>query len=64
MDISDFVTIEDVRQACRDLGIRDWTELTDTRVEPGEAEAIRQAVGAEALQVSRETFQQGLEVEL
>lgn len=64
MDISDFVTIEDVRQACRDLGIRDWTELTDIRVEPGEAEAIRQAVGAEALEVSREAFQQGLEVEL
>jgi len=64
MDISDYVTVDDVRKACRDLGISDWTERTDTRVEPGEAEAIRQLVGAEALEVSREAFQQGLEVEL
>ena len=31
---------------------------------PHEAEAIRQAVGAEALEVSLEAFRQGLEVEL
>jgi len=64
MDISDYVTVNDVRNACRELGISDWTERTDTRVRPDEAEAIRQAVGAEALAVSREAFQQGLEVEL
>jgi hypothetical protein len=64
MDISDYVTIEDVRSACHDLGIGDWTGRTDTRVAPDEAEAIRQAVGAEALKVSLEAFQQGLEVEL
>ena len=64
MDISDFVTAENVREACRVLGIGDWTERTDTHVRPEEAEAIRQAVGAEALAVTREAFQQGLEVEL
>ncbi len=64
MDISDFVTIEDVRKACRDLGISDWTERTGTHVDPEEAEAIRQVIGAEALMISRDAFQQGLEVEL
>jgi hypothetical protein len=64
MDISDFVTLEHVREACHDLGIGDWTERVDTRVDADEAEAIRQAVGAEALEVSLDAFRQGLEVEL
>ncbi len=64
MNISDFVTLDHVREACHDLGIGDWTERVDTRVEADEAEAIRQAVGAEALEVSLEAFRQGLEVEL
>ncbi len=64
MDIRDYITIDDVRKTCRELGIRDWTEKTDTRVDPEEAEAIRRVVGAEALQVDLATFRQGLEVEL
>ena len=64
MDIRDYITIDDVRSSCRDLGISDWTEKTDTRVDPDEAEAIRRLVGAEALQVSPETFRKGLEIEL
>lgn len=64
MDIGDYITLDDVRHACRDLGISDWTEKTDTRVDPDEAEAIRQRVGAETLEISREAFRQGLEVEL
>ncbi len=64
MDISDFVTVEDVRKASRDLGISDWTDRTGTHVDPEEAEAIRQVIGAEALEISSEAFQQGLEVEL
>ncbi len=64
MDISNFVPKEEVERICRELGIRDWTKLTDTRVELEEARIIRAAVGAEALQIPVEWFQQGLEVEL
>lgn len=64
MNITDFISKEEVQQACQGLGIRDWTRLTDTKVQIEEARIIQAAVGAEALQIPAEWFQQGLEVEL
>lgn len=64
MDIADFVPKEEVQRVCRELGIRDWTELTDTRVQVEEARIIQATVGSEAQQIPVEWFQQGLEVEL
>jgi hypothetical protein len=64
MDITDFVSQEATQLECKKLGIRDWTKLTDTKVEVSEAKIIQTAVGSEALQVPVEWFQQGLEVEL
>jgi len=64
MDISDFISTEEVQRACRELGIRDWTTLTNTEVPADEAAIIRDVVGSEALQISVAWFQQGLEVEL
>lgn len=64
MNITDFISKEEVQQACQGLGIRDWTKLTDIKVQIEEARIIQAAVGAEALQISVEWFQQGLEVEL
>ena len=64
MNIADFITIEDVQLVCQELGIRDWTKLTETKVEVEEAEIIQAVVGSEALQIPIEWFQQGLEIEL
>lgn len=64
MEMADFVPKAEVQRACQELGIRDWTQLTDTQVTIAEAEIIRKNVGAEALQIPVEWFQQGLEVEL
>lgn len=64
MNIADFVPKEEVQRACRELGIRDWTQLTETKVQVEEARTIQAAVGSEALQIPIEWFQQGLEVEL
>lgn len=64
MNIADFVSQEEVKRACKELGIRDWTKLTDTEVQPEEAEIIRATVGSEALDIPVAWFQQGLEVEL
>ena len=64
MNITDFVPKEEVQRMCQELGIRDWTKLTDTKVQVEEARMIQAAVGSEALQISVEWFQQGLEVEL
>jgi hypothetical protein len=64
MNIADFVSQEEVQRACKELGIRDWTQLTDTKVQPEEAEIIQSVVGSEALEIPIAWFQQGLEVEL
>jgi hypothetical protein len=64
MNIADFIPKEEVQRVCQELGIRDWTKLTDTKVQVEEARIIQAAVGSEALQIPVEGFQQGLEVEL
>jgi hypothetical protein len=64
MTIVDFIPKEEVQRVCQELGIRDWTKLTDTKVRVEEARIIQAAVGSEALQIPVEGFQQGLEVEL
>ena len=64
MNMADFVPKEEVRRVCQELGIRDWTKLTDTKVQVEEARIVQTAVGSEALQIPVEWFQQGLEVEL
>lgn len=64
MNLPDYVTIEEVQRVCRELGFRDWTEMTDSAVLPEEAEVLQALVGAEALQVPADEFQRGLEVEL
>ena len=64
MNVADFIPKEEVQHVCQELGIRDWTKLTDTEVQFEEARIIQAAVGSEALQIPVEGFQQGLEVEL
>ena len=64
MNVADFIPKEEVQHVCQELGIRDWTKLTDTKVQVEEARVIQVAVGSEALQIPIEWFQQGLEVEL
>ena len=64
MNIADYIPREEVQRVCQELGIRDWTQLTDTKVQVEEARIIQVDVGSEALQIPVEWFQQGLEIEL
>ena len=64
METPEYVSKEEVKRVCDQLGIRDWTELSKAEVELREAEIIRGLVGGEALEVSVEDFQRGLEIEL
>lgn len=64
MQTQDAITPEAVQHACRELDLRDWTNLTDANVLPEEAQRIQQAVGGEALHLSTDEFRKGLEVEL
>lgn len=60
----DYISLEEVQRVCRELGLRDWTQLTDTTVLDAEAQTLQQIAGAEALEIPLEAFRLGLEVEL
>jgi hypothetical protein len=64
METPEYVSKEEVQRVCDKLDIRDWTKLSNAEVEFNEAEIIRELVGGEALEVSVEDFQRGLEIEL
>jgi hypothetical protein len=62
--VPDYVPKTDVVRVCRELGIRDWTQLTKDVVTPEEARKILAVVKPAGLAVDPEAFQGGLEVEL
>ena len=64
MDVPEYVSKDEVRRVCRELGIRDWTQLSGSEVQPEEARIIQGEIGAEATQIPLEEFRLGLEVEL
>jgi len=64
MKIPEYISKQEVQRVCQELGIRDWSQLTEARVTADEAGTIQQAVGGEAEQISSLEFQKGLEVEL
>lgn len=64
MDLPEYITKDEVKRVCRELGLRDWTQLADTKVFPEEAKIILDEVGGEALQIPLAEFILGLEVEL
>ncbi|MFN2223421.1 MAG: hypothetical protein PVH65_03575 [Chloroflexota bacterium] len=59
-----YIPVDEVQRVCRELGIRDWTQLDEAVVQLEEAKLIQQEIGAEASQISSADFQKGLEVEL
>ncbi len=64
MKLPQYITTEEVQRVCRELGIRDWTQLKEAAVTVEEAQMIRNSVGAEATQITADEFRRGLEVEL
>ena len=64
MKLPDYISTQEVQRVCKELGIRDWTNLEKPEVNLKEAELVANLVGSEALQVSTENFRLGLEIEL
>ena len=64
MKLPEYVTIEEVQRVCRELGIRDWTKLTEASVQTDEARLIQELVGGEATEIPVADFKLGLEIEL
>lgn len=64
MLIPEYITKEEVKRVCKELKIRDWTEIADTAVTEEEAELILDIVNTQNMDIAIEDFRNGLEVEL
>ena len=64
MPLTEYVTKDEVRRVCDKLGFRDWSLITDNEVSDEEAAAILKLVNTTNMDISLDTFRQGLEVEL
>jgi hypothetical protein len=64
MKLPQYITTEEVRRVCTELGIRDWTALNKASVTREEAEAILQEVNLNKMPIDPENFREGLDVEL
>ncbi|MBN1151748.1 MAG: hypothetical protein JXA58_00930 [Dehalococcoidia bacterium] len=64
MKLPEYITKDEVKRVCQELGIRDWTTLKEASVTPEEAAVILAAVNATELPIAPADFKTGLEVEL
>jgi hypothetical protein len=66
MKLPDYVTKDEVKRVCKELGIRNWTALKKVapRVSVKEAIKIKAAIGTAGIRINAEAFRDGLEVEL
>ena len=64
MKLPEYVTTDEVRRVCKELGIRDWTALEEPKVQQEEARTILDVLQVKDMAIDLEDFRQGLEVEL
>ncbi len=64
MPFTEYVTKDEVKRVCDKLGLRDWSVITDHEVSDEEASTILKLVNTTNMDISLDTFRQGLEVEL
>ena len=64
MELPEYISVEEVKRVCRELGIRDWTELEESKVLSDEARLILSEVNVEGMDIDLNEFRSGLEIEL
>lgn len=64
MPLTEYVTRDEVKRVCDKLGLRDWSLITDNDVSDEETATILKLVNTTNMDISLDTFRQGLEVEL
>jgi hypothetical protein len=64
MKLPEYVTIDEVKRVCSEIGLRDWSEITDPTVSGEEASMILNIVNTQGMKIPLEAFRKGLEVEL
>ena len=64
MKLPEYVTIEEVKNVCKAIGLSDWSKKTDPVVSEEEAATILKIVNTKSMEIPLEDFRKGLEVEL
>jgi hypothetical protein len=64
MELPEYVTIEEVKRVCNEIGFRDWSEIKDPSVSVEEASTILNIANTKGMNIPIEAFKKGLEVEL
>ena len=64
MTMPEYVTVEEVRRVCKELKIRDWTQLKTAKVLPKEGKIILAKVNSSGMKIPLADLCAGLEVEL
>jgi hypothetical protein len=64
MKLPEYVTVDEVKRVCNEVGLRDWSEITDPTVSVEEASTILNIVNTQGMSIPLEAFRKGLEVEL
>jgi hypothetical protein len=64
MKIPEYITADEVKRVCNEIGLRDWSKITDPSVSAEEASTILKIVNTKEMNIPIEAFRKGLEVEL
>jgi len=62
--LPDYISRAEVKRACKELGLRDWTALKSPSVTRQEASLILKMVNTKGMKIPVDEFKAGLEVEL
>ena len=64
MKLPEYITADEVKRVCKEIGLRDWSEITDPSVSGEEASTILNIVNTKGMNIPLEAFRKGIEVEL
>jgi len=64
MKLPEYVSKNEVKRVCKEIGLRDWSTMKEITVTKKEAATILQIVNVKKMAIPVEEFRQGLDVEL
>jgi hypothetical protein len=64
MKFPEYITADEVKRVCSEIGLRDWSRITDPTISEEEASTILEIVNVKGMNIPLDAFRKGLEVEL
>ena len=64
MELPEYVSVDEVKRVCKEIGISDWTKKTDPIVSVEESLLVLNITNIKNMDIPPEVFRKGLEVEL